>query len=49
MLTIEQAENLKSSIDQRGVNADTLLALIELLTDTIESEPEEPKTVAGML
>ena len=40
MLTIEQAENLKSHIDQRAANADVLLALIESLTDTVEPEPE---------
>ncbi len=36
MLTIEQAEELKSSVDRRAANADTLIALIECLTDKIE-------------
>ncbi len=41
MLKVEQAEELKASVDRRGPNADTLLALIELLTDTIEPEIDD--------
>jgi len=41
MLKVEQAEELKASIDRRAANADTLLALIELVTDTVEPEIDD--------
>lgn len=41
MLTVEQAEELKASIDRRAANADTLFALVELLTDTVEPKADE--------
>lgn len=41
MLSVEQAEELKASVDQRAANADTLTALIELLTDTVEPKADK--------
>lgn len=46
MLTVEQAEELKASVDQRAANADTLIALIELLTDTVEPEADNEQRLS---